>query len=546
MRWMPKRLDRRIFLRGLGGACVAAPFLGSLGSRSVKAQSEAPPRRLIAMFTHCGCITTRFFPQGSHGPLSAADLEPTTLKHLAPYVGKMLVPRGIRAMNEWTTTMVRGQGNDSHLQACASYLTCQPVAPNSNDPFSFDSATKFNAKAVGPSLDHVIAEQLSPSGTPLFMRVGNFSESAFSNISYSAAETPYPGLGVPSQVFSSLTGLFGGGSVSPDSYQAARGRSVLDLVKDDLDTLERFDMSQSDQRKLEAWKELLHQTQGMIPAQCTQETADALLVTQDNVDAFQNQSSTGDPLTRSITSGLDGADLYSSLAVLAALCNANPVIVLKYPGSYVFQGLGVDIDTYSLAGRVGSASLTGTCVDGVIDQILKIDDYHTRKFARLVDLLDSIDEGDVKLLDNTATVWFQEVSDGCARNLNNLPIIQVGGAGGYFKTGWVVNVEDGAPDLTRGNSEIVCAPGTSTRVDATTQNTGTDPSLANAPINKYYVSLMNALGVKAGSDGFPQKGGSEEVTKFGMYDKTEDFVGGGSNPPTIHSPGGFDALKANA
>ena len=47
------------------------------------------------------------------------------------------------------------------------------MTPNSNDPFSFSQDTKFNARPVGSSLDHVIAQQLSPSGTPLFMRVGN-------------------------------------------------------------------------------------------------------------------------------------------------------------------------------------------------------------------------------------------------------------------------------------------------------------------------------------------------------------------------------------
>jgi hypothetical protein len=31
-----------------------------------------------------------------------------------------------------------------------------------------------------------------------------------------------------------------------------------------------------------------------------------------------------------------------------------------------------------------------------------------------------------------------------------------------------------------------------------------------------------------------------------MYDRTEDFIGGGANPPNITNPGGFDALKANA
>jgi hypothetical protein len=57
--------------------------------------------------------------------------------------------------------------------------------------------------------------------------------------------------------------------------------------------------------------------------------------------------------------------------------------------------------------------------------------------------------------------------------------------------------------------------------------------------------LMNALGVKAGPDGFAAPGGAAEVTHFGMYDRTEDFVHGGTNPPKINSPGGFDALRAS-
>ena len=45
------------------------------------------------------------------------------------------------------------------------------------------------------------------------------------------------------------------------------------------------------------------------------------------------------------------------------------------------------------------------------------------------------------MLDNTATVWFQEMSDGNSHNLNNMPILQAGSCGGYFKTGAAVNVE---------------------------------------------------------------------------------------------------------
>ena len=541
---MNQHVNRRIFLRGLGGAIVAAPFLGSVVDRSAKAQSAPSPKRLIAMFTHNGCITTRFFPTKSHGPLSAADLLSTTLAPLAPYVDKLLIPRGIRAMNEWTTGMLRGQGNDPHLQAAGSYFTCQPVTPNSDDPFSFNAETKFRAMPTGPSLDHVIAQQLSPTGKPLLLNVLNDQRQSIpSTISYSAAETPYSGTR-KLDAFSQLTGLFQPGGLSPDSYQAVRGKSIIDLVRDDLDSLERIDMSRSDQLKLGAWKELLHDTTKiMVSAQCTPEVAALIGATQNNVDA--SATSGADMLTAKVSGSLDRADIYASVAVLSAVCNLSPVVFLKYPQNFTFSGLGLQVDSEALASRTGNASIDGPCVEGAVGMLLKIDGYYASKFARLVGMLNDISEVDgLTSLDNTAAVWFQELSDGSAMNLNNMPIIQAGSVGGYFKTGWAVNVEDGSPNLSNGNSESACTPGTPATITGSSQATGTDPKLANAPINKYYCSLMNALGVKAGEDGFPAKGGRAEVSKFGMYDKTEGFIGGGSNPAQINSPGEFDALKA--
>jgi hypothetical protein len=547
---MKKQLNRRLFLRGLGGACVAAPFLSSVAERAAKAQgvpAAGPPKRLIVMFTHYGCLTTKFFPQKSHGALTAADLTGTTIEPLAPFVDKLLIPRGIRAMNEWTSGMSRGQGNDPHTQIVGSYFTCQPVTPNSNDPFDFDMAKKFNAKPIGPSLDHIAAKQLSPDGTPLFMRVSNRNDSPQGAISYSGPEELYPGLGLPSQVYEGLTGLFGsggGGPVTPDDYAAVKGKSILDLVKDDLETLERFDMSQSDKMKLAAWKELLDTTgTTMATAMCNEEVA----MTLGAVVAGGGGGGMGDTVTAKASGSMyDTADVFSNLAVLAAVCNANPVIFLKYPGNYVFSGLGLNLENHSASHRLNNANMSGTCVSGVLGMLQTIDTYYATKFAHLVNQLNLIDEGDGKVLDNCAAVWFQEMSDGNAHNLNNLPVIQAGSAGGYFKTGWAVNVVDGAADMSRGNSESQCQDGGNNMVNGVNQSTGTPAEIGNAPINKYFCNLLNAIGVKAGTDGFPAEGGTQEVTHFGMYDRTEDFVGGGNKPAMISSPGGFESLKAGA
>ena len=105
----------------------------------------------------------------------------------------------------------------------------------------------------------------------------------------------------------------------------------------------------------------------------------------------------------------------------------------------------------------------GAACPNVLTKLQTIDTYYATKFAKLVGMLDGIQNPDGStLLDNTATVWFQDVSDGCALNLNNLPIIQAGSCGGYFKTGWTVNVDTtdtGSATLTQGNSESQCADG---------------------------------------------------------------------------------------
>jgi hypothetical protein len=258
-----------------------------------------------------------------------------------------------------------------------------------------------------------------------------------------------------------------------------------------------------------------------------------------------------DVLTTKITDTMDGADIYSAIAALSASCNANPVIFMKYPGNYVFKGLGINTESHSLSHRLDNAGMQGPCLPDAVAMLLQVDAYYTQKFANLVKLLDSIPEGGGTVLDNTATVWFNEMSDGNAHNLNNAPIIQAGSAGGYFKTGQIVNLDPampGAANLSNGNSMSACMDGTSSQmINGTSQSTGTSAKLANAPINKYFCNLMNAMGVKAGADGFPAVGGSAEVTKFGYSDKTEEFVGGQGAVAgaTIHNPGAFTELKAN-
>jgi hypothetical protein len=544
-------LKRRIFLRGLGGALVAAPFLASLYERSARAAFVAP-RRTIMMFTHYGCITNQWFPNKLDGELTAADLTPTTLAPLAPFASKLLMPRGIRTMNEWSADNRGaghglGQANDMHLNATGSLFTCQPVSPNGNDPFSFNSAQKFNALPIGPSLDHVMAQQLSSEGEPLYMSVAGVTrEGAQSAISFSKAESIFQPVNA-ALAFSRLSGVLTPGSpMNADTWAVAKGKAITDLVKDDLAHLARKDMSRADKHKLEAWMDLTNQVGTMLVGQCSQALA-ARLGASNPVSG----SGEGDVVTRRINDSMDNADLYLAIAALTAACNANPVILLKFPNNFSFSGIGVDADSDNLSHRLSSANTSGPCAPNVIENLLKIDGYYAKKFANLVSMLNSIPEGEGKtLLDQSIAVWMSECSDGCAHNLNNAPIIQAGSGGGYFKTGKVIDLDPGSgatAEIMLGRSLSQCTPGTDMMVDGIGKGTGTDPKYGNAPVNKYFCNLMNAMGVKAGADGFPALNGpASEVSHFGYSDLTTDFCGGAGAvaDATIHDPGAFQQLKA--
>lgn len=488
-------MKRRLFLQGAGGALLAAPLLTSLRNPS-RASNPTFPRRSVLFHTPCGCLTNRWFPRVEDGPLDAAALAGTTLEVLTPHVDKLLVPRGLRAINQYA----RPQSIDPHRQAMGSKLTCALLEEaGENYPLSH-------------SLDHEIARQVNPDArAPLVLApFSNVGAVVYHTLSYSAPLTPLLPSSDPMAIYSELIGV----SAPEAEHRLRRRESVIDAVRDDLESYQRLDMSRSDQQRIEAWLELLRNTEnGLEGAACDPGLAglDADTV----ADASQ-----GETVAQAFTKR---ADLLMQLMALTLACDLNRSLVLSFPGFVVFDWDRIHhtYDHDGLAHRSGSSSV-GACVEGVLDMLWEIDRWYAAKFTKLVTLLDELPEGDGSLLDNTGLVWLQEFSDGAAMNLNNMPIIIAGSCGGYLKQGVAVNVE-GLPQEP-GNSDGNCGDGSDGMVHLDTGSSG-----GNVPINKLYVTLLNALGCRA-PDGGP-------VQSFGQFD---GFV---AEEAIVH-PGELEGLKA--
>jgi len=522
-------MKRRIFLRGAGGVAVAAPFLGSLGAKTAKA-AVAAPTRLVVFFTHNGCLTNRWFPQKEDGPLSASDLEGTYLSVLSDVVDRLLIPRGFRSMNQYATV----QTIDPHDQAMGSKLTCATIS------------TERSRYATAESLDHVIARAINPNGaSPLVLGVGASSTSIKEVLSFSGPEEPFPANVNPQTVYTQLTGILTSGGGGPPmgeaDFRLKLGQSAIDIVREDLDSLRRLKMSSADKERLQQWLDLLRDTEnGMmdpeLAAACSTGTAMTLGATAEAVA----EASPAGPITPGClvncigpaqgeadnnlaTSFTKGGDMMMNLMALSMICDVNRMLMLVYPGYVKFNWDGINHthEHHGLSHRTGDASVGGACgVEGVLDKIAEIDTWYTSKYAKLVHLLESISEGETSLLDNTATMWLPELSDGNSHNTNNLPIVIAGSAGGYLKQSAIVNVEQAMIGV--GNSESSCQNGGQIGF-----NTGSNGG--NVPINKLYVTLMNALGMTA-DDGGP-------VREFGVFDSNNADAG-------ITNPGEVAELKA--
>lgn len=511
-------MKRRLFLKGVGGAALATPFLSSVyGARTAAAGALATqPRRLVIFYTQNGCLTNRWFPTVEDGPITASALTGTTLEGLGPYASKLLFPRGLGMYPRGNVTIDGVQYFDPHDQGMGSKLTCAPI----------DSSGSHYA--LGRSLDHLVAERVNPgSKSPLVLSVmstsfGGSAPNVKQVLSYSAPQEPYSAESNPANVYRSLTDVFvGGDPTSEADYRVAQGQSVIDLVSEDLEAFQRLNMSSADRQRVQDWLDLMRDTeQQVVAAACNADTAAMLGI---NDTAISAASGDGRGFVDLGTAFTLGGDMMLNLIALTMMCDTNRSIIMHWPGfvTFTWDDLAHTYDHHGLSHRNGSAEVGGTCVDGVLDRIAEIDRWYAARYVKLVELLDSIPEGDVKLLDNSAVMWLPELADGNAHNNNNLPIVIAGSAGGYLKQGVSVNLEGG--ELGTGNSEADCA---STGDDV---GFGTGSNRGNVPINKLYVTLLNALGATS-EDGSP-------VTEFGMVDSNDIDAG-------ITNPGGLAALEA--
>ncbi|HEX6241975.1 MAG TPA: DUF1552 domain-containing protein [Polyangiales bacterium] len=466
-------MNRRRFLRGLGGVVVGLPMLESLWPRSVGHAQAVAPRRLITFFQCNGANMDLIWPKGGYGALTAAHFSSErSLSPLANYRDKLLIPRNLHMSP-------KGFGQDPNTNGCdhqkgtAQKLTAAPL-----------NSSGF---ATGVSIDQFVAKQVNAGGkAAMTLGVHYVGSGPTGSISYSASGRPVTSESNPRLAFQDLMGITATQPVQRDLL-GERRKSVLDLVHADFDALKVKQLSKSDQVKLEQHFSTIRDLEkavmpgAMMPTSgCT--PLDAARANEIKA-ADQGVQITSDAQFKRV------GRMQMDMIALALACDQNRVATLQWgsgAGGPIFSwdGMSHQYNHHKLSHGNTKDDDSGSAVAGYEGMIAAIDRWFAGEFVYLLDKLNAYTEGSGKtLLDNSCVLWINELSDGKGHDFRDLPVIMAGSCGGAFKQGQFINM--------------------SRHADAREVNF---PDL-DAPHNKLLTTIANAMGAK-GADG-------GRVTHFG-------------------------------
>lgn len=421
-------LSRRTFLRGAAGAAVGLPLLESIGASPLQAQSAQRTTRFLSFHSSCGVETERFWP--AIGALSEASFAGKGTEALAPFASRILIPRGVHGYPVGTWT--------GHSEGTCQALTAAPLS---------------NGLAQGRSIDQVIADALNPQGREaLVVRPGgrDLGVAAFNSISYRSAGQMANAESNPFRAYRSMMGM---GPAQPSAEDdevkqrlLAKRQSVLDLVAEEFQDLQRIDLSQADRDKLEQHFQLIRDLEngmtgapGVVACNLDEATASELeAIKQDTVESNDNF-----PVM---------ARLFTKIVALSLACQYTRSAVLQWgaavAGAPMFRWDGMNHNYRHHPLSHGTTDdFNASEVSGYKDMLFAIDRWNVGEFAKLLGLLDGYQEQDgTTLLDNTVVLYTNEFSHGQGHTTGDLPMIIAGGAG-YFQLGRSLLLDGSTADI---------------------------------------------------------------------------------------------------
>ena len=401
---MPRKIDRRAFLYGIGGTSLALPVLDAMGAEV----AEQVPRRFCALYTANGMALPRtengidewsWFPTAEREGefVFGHSTEPLSdFRQKLSFMGGLYHPSGPKA--------------DPHT--CSDmWLTGAPLhnpKPGTYNSVALDQVVAQHTKQYCRQPSLVLSID---AGTGFLSRTGT--------ISYNLEGRPIPAENNPRRVFNRL---FRGDRESMESERARLQRRIklVDAVADSARSLDR-QLGKSDRQRMDQYLTSLKELESRMIA--SERWIDIPLKRQDYSHLNLDATSEGEP-----------AEFYRTMLDLIALAFDADIT-----RSVAFMlnredGMGIS-DTFPL--KLGLSATHhklshATDKDGQW-QFAKYDRFLSQQLAYFFDRMDSYRDRDGSVLDNTIVLYGSGAST--THTPRNLPTLLVGGANMGLKHG---------------------------------------------------------------------------------------------------------------
>ncbi len=477
--------QRRQFIRAVGASATALPFFDLLRSSAVQGQGSGDPLRLVTLYTSHGgdWIYTRpkgvnVSKRGVSSPIDAESLkfEHSVLEPLAKHVSRMMVLEGVGM----TEGLLRGGGNDP-TQARTLFVGHEHTAGNAFTGSRIEWQGE-EAYPLGPSLEYELGQQLGGDTAVRSIQLGlaAATHSHVGCVSFNESGQRLPGIGEPRESFRQLFGdnfAVSEGDTGPD-LELRNNLRVVDALQKSAERLrgrlagpERAKLDEHLSAMADIESRLEAQSKAVIPISCGEPSAPPEKVTD-----FQEVS-----------------QLQLDVLAQALACNRTRFVGMSWGSSISKMEFLHGNEVADLHSDVAHAVDVRDTSDEYTPDSLKasqhmaqVNRWYATQLAQFMDRLDSIQEGDGTVLDNTLIVWAQDFGPQVHGGLN-VPYILLGGGATQFKMGRHLHISDPVDPNERQWPQL-------TRVERSTPN------------NHLMISILNEFGIET------DKFNSEEFT----------------------------------
>jgi hypothetical protein len=394
-----KSLPRRTMLRGLGAAVALPLFDAMLPALVPLAKAAAKPRmRFGAVYTPNGAIMQEFTPKTVGAGFEFTPI----LKPLEPFRESLIVVTNL-------TRSHPGSQFGDHAVSAAGFLTgVWPKRTEAEDVFANTTIDQVVAREIGqdtplPSLEVATEDFTGYVGgcSP------GFSCAYLNTISWSTPSTPLPMEINPRAVFERLFGA--AGTAAERRARIEKERSILDSVVDEANSLQ-VGLGARDRTRLGDYLDNLREIERRIQRQ------EARGATE--VDAPDAPIGVPDSFDEHV------ALLFDLLAVAyqADVTRVFTFMMSRELSQRTYPQIGVTEQHHSVSHHQNNPEKMA--------QVVKINTYYARMYAKFLEKLGSTPDGDGSLLDHSLIIYGAGMADSNMHATDPLPLVAIGGGVG--------------------------------------------------------------------------------------------------------------------